>query len=324
MLQDSYFRTINYLRISVTDRCNLMCQYCKPRKIVSKLHQEILTFEEITQIVKCFASLGVSKIRLSGGEPLLRKNLEKLIYNLKQIQEINDISLTTNGFNLLEKAILLKEYGLSRLNISLDTLDKGKFKKITGCDIFDQVMAGIHQAHELELKLKINVVIMKSINFNEIKDFINLALDLQSEVRFIELMPTQTCFSFAKEEWVSSTVVKKVIFDDMKINVKPLESEGVAELYAIENSQARIGFINPLSKMFCASCNRVRLRSDGLLKLCLHENENINLKTMIRKGMNQKELIEVIKDAIKIKPKEHHLQQYDYKNMLPLMSQIGG
>ncbi|MBU3092332.1 GTP 3',8-cyclase MoaA [Clostridium sp. CF011] len=319
-MRDSHGRDINYLRISVTDRCNLRCIYCMPEQgIKSKNHVDILRFEEILKIVKSAEKLGINKVRYTGGEPLVMKDLDKLIYETSKLPGIDDIAITTNGILLSGMASDLKKAGLKRVNISLDTLDKEKFKSITRIGNLDKVMESIDKCLTLGLKpVKINTVLMKGFNDAEFEGFLTLIREMPIEVRFIELMPIG--------EGIKLYEKSKLSFREMlKLHPELTEIEtpksSTAQLYNLKGTKGKIGFISPVSCKFCADCNKIRLTSTGTIKACLHSKEEIN----IRKYLNNEEMLtNVLKQAIFNKPLEHHLEEEKTSRSEKMMYQIGG
>ena len=317
---DSHGRNINYLRISVTDRCNLRCIYCMPEQGVKSLsHEDILRFEEILKIVKIAGTLGINKIRYTGGEPLVRKDIDKLIYETSKLQGIEDIAITTNGILLADMASDLKKAGLKRVNISLDTLDVVKFKSITRTGNLDKVLKSIDKCLSLGIKpVKINTVLMRGVNDTEFEDFLNLTREMPVEVRFIELMPIG--------EGIKIYDKSKINFMEMLRNHPELtkvenEKSSTAQLYKLDGAKGKIGFISPVSCKFCADCNKIRLTSTGTIKPCLHSKEEINLKQYLN---NEEMLTNALKKAIFDKPLEHHLEEEKISRSEKMMYQIGG
>jgi len=317
---DKQGRNINYLRVSVTDRCNLRCVYCMPEEGIESLqHDDVLRFEDILKIVKVAASLGINKIRYTGGEPLVMKDIDKLIYETSRLSGIEDIAITTNGILLSEMAVDLKKAGLKRVNISLDTLDKNKFKAITRVGNLDNVMNSIEKCLTLGIKpVKINTVLMKGINDTEFVDFLNLTKELPVQIRFIELMPIGESINLYEESKVNFSEILK-----QHPELVPIETStnSTAQLYKLKEAKGKIGFISPISCKFCGDCNRIRLTSIGTIKPCLHSKEEIN----IREYLNSEELlITKLKSAIFNKPQEHHLEEESASRSLKMMYQIGG
>lgn len=318
---DEEGREINYLRISVTDLCNLRCRYCMPEEgVIKKFHSEILTLEEIEEVVKVSTKVGINKVRLTGGEPLVRKGIVKLVKKISSVPGINEVTLTTNGILLKKYARALKEAGLHRVNISLDTLKKDKYEYVTRGGKLSDVIDGIEAAKEAGLKpLKLNVVLVKGFNDDEIEDFVNLTINNEIDVRFIELMPIGEKGGISEEHFVSNTIVL-----DKNPSLKPVESadkSAPAKYYSIDGAKGRVGLINPISSHFCVRCNRLRLTADGKIIPCLHSNEEIDVKTTLReKG----DILPILVKAIRIKPKEHHINEENYRKVHREMVQIGG
>jgi cyclic pyranopterin phosphate synthase len=317
---DKQGRNINYLRVSVTDRCNLRCVYCMPEEGIDSLqHEDILRFEDILKIVKAAASLGINKIRYTGGEPLVMKDIDKLIYETSKISGIDDIALTTNGILLADMAEELKKAGLKRVNISLDTLDKDKFKNITRIGDLDKVLKSIEKCLNLGIKpVKINTVLMKGVNDFEFMDFLNLTKEMPIEIRFIELMPIGESIKLYEEGKVNFSEILK-----QHPELIPIETprNSTAQLYKLHGAKGKIGFISPISCKFCGDCNRIRLTSIGTIKPCLHSKEEIN----IREYLNSEELlISKLKSTIFNKPHEHHLEEESISRSPKMMYQIGG
>lgn len=315
---DKRGRGIDYLRVSLTDRCNLRCVYCMPEKgIEKKCHEEILRFEEVEKIIMACATLGIKKVRFTGGEPLILKSIDKLISNTSAIPSIKDISITTNGILLADMAEDLQKAGLKRVNISIDTLKRDKFNEITRLGSIDKVFNAIEKCLSIGMTpIKLNVVLMKGINDDEVGDFLNLTMDNHIQVRFIELMPIgQALKYFGKYNMKVEEILEKhpelvPIKDDSK----------VASVYKLPGAIGSLGLISPVSCKFCAECNRIRLTASGTLKPCLHSAEEINLKTYINDEIR---LIKVIEDAIYNKPEEHHLEEGSSETDR-MMYQVGG
>jgi cyclic pyranopterin phosphate synthase len=289
-----------------------------PEGIKLKSHDEILSFEEITNIVSVFAKLGVKKIRLTGGEPLVRRGIVDLVKKISDIEGINEITLTTNGLLLKKYATKLKEAGLDRVNISIDSLDKEKYSLITCGSSLKDVFEGIEEAKKVGLEpIKLNTVLVKDFNDNEIEDLVNLTRDNNYDIRFIELMTIGDTSNWSKDRYLSNeTVLKKI--KDLKPVIKK-DKSSPADYYQIPGYKGRVGLINPISCGFCDNCNRVRLTSNGSLKLCLHSDEEYDLR---KYAYDKIKLEEKILEIIKEKPKEHKLNEgvVIKKNMF----QIGG
>jgi len=323
-ISDSFQRPINYLRISVTDRCNLRCFYCiPPEGVVLAPHSDILTYEEIASVTRIAAEIGISKVRISGGEPLVRLGLVNLISMLSKIKGIDDLSLTTNGILLGGQAAELKGAGLNRVNISLDTLKRSRYQDITGFDKLPEVLRGIQEAHKAGLEpVKINVVVMRGVNDDELVDFAINSRDEGWHVRFIELMPfvnrsEEQDFVSADEMWH-----RLVSLGKLEPCLSPM-GEGPARYYRFPESKGSIGFITPVSEHFCFSCNRLRLTADGRLLPCLLSDEEIDIRTTLRKGAYPQEIKSLILEAIALKPEGHCMTQR-FVSQKRLMSQMGG
>ncbi|WP_455087756.1 GTP 3',8-cyclase MoaA [Parvimonas micra] len=313
-MKDRFGRDITYLRISVTDLCNLRCKYCMPESGVKSLcHSDILSIEEIVEIVRIASKNGIKKIRLTGGEPLVRRGFINLCKQISEINEIEDIAITTNGVYLKSMADELFENKVRRINFSLDTLVKEKYNDITRRNDFDKTMESLFYAIKKGFKVKINVVLIGGFNDDEIEDFVNLANKYDLEVRFIELMQIGETANWSKDKFVSNKIVlekvPKLEFDGVS---------GVAKIYKIKGQKGRIGLISPISCSFCEDCNRIRLTSDGKLKPCLHSRDEINLK-----GLSGEELEEVFKRGIFEKPEKHHLEDGKSESARD-MNKIGG
>lgn len=312
MLRDSFNREINYLRISVTDRCNLRCVYCMPAGgIRHKPHREILSFEQIYKLVRVAAGLGIEKVRITGGEPLVRKDLPCLIEKLKAIEGLKEIALTTNGVYLSEYASLLKKCGLDRINISLDSLAPEKFEMITRGARLQTVLEGVESALSAGfIPLKINVVLLKGFNTDEIPAFVNLTKEKPIQVRFIEYMPTGLNYLSYDELFFSCQDAKHICKDMGQLVRTKNTVSHTAEIFMIEGFCGTIGFISALSLPFCSSCNKLRLTSDGFLRSCLHSSKTRNLKEALDKGVSEEDLAKLIKEAVALKPKSHNLADY--------------
>ena len=316
MLIDNYHRHISYLRISLTDRCNLRCIYCMPPEGISLLdHREVLTLEEIERIASAAARMGISRIRITGGEPLVRKGVIELAGDLLKLPGIEDVSLTTNGILLTEHAAALRRAGMRRINISLDTLDAEKYKRITRGGDIQRVLDGISAARREGFSpIKINVVAMRGINDDEIEDFARLTIERPVHIRFIEFMPIDVATDWDENSFISSSETREII---SRIGtLQPVErcgKSGPAEMYRLEGAAGQLGFISPLSNHFCDTCNRMRLTADGKLRTCLFSDHEIDLKTFLRSGVSDQSLEQAIAEAIKSKPKGHTISEPSFK-----------
>ena len=323
MLSDTFNRNINYLRISITDRCNLRCIYCMPPEGIKSLsHNEVLRYEEIVTIVRAAAELGISKIRLTGGEPLVRLGLADLVRMIANIERIDDIALTTNGLLLRKYAASLKEAGLKRVNVSLDSLREGRYKQITRIGNLNEALDGIEAAKEAGLEpVKINMVVIQGLNDDEILDFAKLSLNKGWHVRFIEPMPftADTKFSFVP---ISEIVAQLNTLGNMEPYL-PGDGNGPAKYFKYKGAQGTIGFISPISECFCSTCNRLRLTVDGMLRPCLMSDNELDLKPLLRNGASLDEVKKVILKAIAAKPERHHLVEGECQKGRT-MCQMGG
>jgi len=324
-ISDSFQRPINYLRISVTDRCNLRCVYCMPEDGVTLMpHRDILSYEEIYTVAKVAAGLGINKIRLTGGEPLVRLGLADLVKMLAGIDTIDDISLTTNGILLAQHAAELKKAGLRRVNVSLDTLKPERFGQITRCGKLEDTLGGIAAARAAGLDpVKINMVVMAGINDDELADFATKTIDDGWHVRFIEHMPVNgdepafaRLFSVKEMRKRIETLGK---LEPWKVEV----GNGPAKYFRLPGANGTIGFITPVTEHFCYQCNRLRLTADGKLRPCLLSEEEIDLREPLRSGASTEELKNLIEKAIASKPAGHHLAEGKKQKGRPF-SQVGG
>lgn len=322
---DGTGRNIDYLRISLTDKCNLRCGYCMPKEGVRLMpHEELLTLEEIARLCQIMAELGIGKIRLTGGEPLVRKNVVKLIEDIHTIPQIEDIAITTNGVLLAPMAAMLRKAGLSRVNISLDTLNKENFARITGRDEFEAVWRALEASLENGMKVKINCVACRQFNEDELEDIAAIAKDRPVDVRFIELMPIGCGKIY---EGIPSDEIRSRLEQRFGKNVAVTKTDGngPANYVCFEGFQGKIGFISPMSHKFCSECNRIRLTAEGRLKLCLHYDYGVELKEFLRNdNINNEEIKKMILEAVLKKPQSHHFENENEKADERKMYQIGG
>ena len=326
ILKDRYQRIINYLRISVTDRCNLRCQYCMPEEGMPLInHEDILRYEEILRLVRVYAQEGITKVRITGGEPLVRKGIVDFITELSAIPGIRDLSMTTNGVFLQDFAHPLKVAGLKRINISLDTLDPETFFRITRRNKFHDAWAGIQEALRVGFSpVKLNVVIIKGTNEKEVCDFARLTLPFPLVVRFIEYMPAGESQWNPKLVYPNSQIKEKIQALGALIPLDDDKNDGPAVRYRLKNSVGEIGFINPITSHFCHLCNRIRLTPDGHLRTCLFHDEEVDLKPFLRGGGDDEKLREALLRALEKKPKQHQIQEAHFKKCQRTMSAIGG
>ena len=327
MLKDSHNRQIKDLRISVTDRCNFKCFYCKSASLLSyKEHREILTYEEIERLARLFLELGIQKIRITGGEPLLRRGLEGLVARLACLPGIEDLALTTNGFNLQSKAHLLSQAGLQRVTISLDSLKRERFEKITLSQDFDKVLKGIEAAKKWKLEpVKINCVIVEGVNDNEILDFAEFAREWDVSIRFIEFMPIDEDEQWNRERVVTGAEILRIL--ESQYPLLPLgrvESSATARNYAFRDRPGEIGLIMPVSDPFCGHCSRIRLTADGKIRTCLFSLVEHDIKSLVRGGADDSSLKEFIVQTVARKEERHHINEPDFVAPPRTMSYIGG
>ncbi|GAF25369.1 GTP 3',8-cyclase MoaA [Neomoorella thermoacetica] len=323
-MQDTFQRQINYLRIAITDRCNLRCRYCMPATGVPlKGHEDILRLEEIATLARVAAGTGISRIRLTGGEPLVRKNVVTLVRELAAIPGLEEISLTTNGIFLGALAFSLKEAGLKRVNISLDTLKKDRYRYITRRGNITSVWQGIRAALAAGLTpVKLNVVITRGFNDDEILDFARLAREEPLHIRFIELMPIGTAAA-SSTAYVPAEEIKGRISRVYPLEPFPdLANNGPAANFRLVGGRGSVGFITPMSNHFCSRCNRLRLTADGKLRPCLYWDGEIDIKGPLRAGAPETELAAIFARAVSLKPAEHHME--NGWRQPRAMSQIGG
>ena len=310
-LRDRFDRLIDYLRISITDRCNLRCVYCMPQSGLSLFeHREILTYEEIVRIVRIAAGLGVRKVRITGGEPLARKNVTYLIASLRSVAGIEDISLTTNGLLLERYARELTEAGLSRVNVSLDSLKPIRYREITRGGELDRVMKGISAAEQAGLvPVKINMVPIRSLNDDEIEDFARLTLSTPYHVRFIEFMPTGGTDLWSDDRYISSAAIKAAVDRIGPLFPVRLRKTGPARYFRFEGAPGVLGFISAITHHFCGDCNRLRITSDGKLRPCLFSETEIDLKPALREASSDREIERLLTLALEVKPEGHNMNR---------------
>ncbi len=328
-LVDSFGRKIDYLRISITDHCNLKCYYCTPFSGRSHLKRsEILTYEEMLTVARAAAAIGISKIRITGGEPLVRKGVVEFCRMLARLSGLKSLALTTNGIYLEEMADSLFRAGVRRINISLDTLKPERFEKITGYNWLPRVLAGIKRAEDIGMRpIKINTVVMRGINDDEIEDLARLTLTKPYHVRFIELMPTDSsAYGSYQSLFIPVEEFMKKIHQIDRVQIEPAtDSYGPARLCKLPGAVGKVGLIAPISWHFCGSCNRLRLTADGKIKTCLFSREEIDIKNPLRSGATQNQIIDIFRQAVAAKPFGHHLNAKDHQNACGrAMRAIGG
>ncbi|WP_195267188.1 GTP 3',8-cyclase MoaA [Eubacterium sp. 1001713B170207_170306_E7] len=318
-MRDHFGRKVNYLRISITDLCNLRCVYCMPEQGVSKRrHATNLSFEEIEALVRAGVDMGIDKLRLTGGEPLVRAGVLELVKKIGAIPGIRDFAMTTNGILLPQMARELKAAGLRRVNISLDTLDPEKYARITRCGRLEDALAGIGAAVEAGLApLKINTVLIRGFNDDEIKTFVDYTRKYPVEVRFIELMPLGEGADYAAHQYMPGDAVLERVPE-----LAPLEAVpgAPARRFALPGAPGSVGLINPISHRFCSDCNRIRLTADGKLKPCLHSDEELDVAALRQAGRSYREILEM---AVSAKPERHHIDECETIKKRN-MNEIGG
>ena len=329
-MKDQFGRKIDYIRISITDRCNLRCRYCMPAYGVASVpHSKILTFSEIVRLTERFAEVGIRKVKITGGEPLVRRGVLDLIRAIGEVKGIDDVTLTTNGVLIGQQPELvqqLAEAGISGINISLDTLNRKKYESITGTDGLDDVMRAIDVCCSIpNLKVKVNAVTLADYNQDEVEALACLAKDRNLDVRFIEMMPVGLGkdFNGYGQDWILKNL--EAVYGPAAADENGSRGNGPAVYYRLEGFCGRVGFISAMSHMFCGECNRVRLTSEGLLKPCLQYAGGTDLRQLLRSGADDETLLEAIQTAIYNKPKHHRFadetaEDAEDKNM----SLIGG
>jgi len=326
-LFDGHGRLIEDLRVSVTDRCNFRCQYCMPAEGLPWLERaEILTFEEITRIVAVSASMGVSQIRLTGGEPLVRRGFPQLAAMIAQIEAVEELSLTTNGFLLERDAEALVRAGIDRFNVSVDSLQRDRFYALTRRDALPQVLRGLEvlAQHPEAFPIKVNAVAMRDFTEDEVLPFAELARRSPYEVRFIEYMPLDADHAWSREQVLTGEEIRAAIEAVYPLEPLPREPSATARVYRFADGAGRIGFINPVSEPFCGDCNRIRVTAEGKLRTCLFSMTETDLRGPMRGGASDDELETIIRAAVWEKELKHHVNDEGFVQPLRTMSQIGG
>lgn len=315
-MNDGTGRSITYLRLSVTDLCDLRCRYCMAEEGVEKHpHEALCSFEELQTFAAAAARLGVNKIRITGGEPLVRRNIPELCAMLRAVPGVAELCLTTNGIRLAQLARPLRKAGVDRLNISLDSLRPERYRAITRVDGLDAVLSGIRAAEDAGFEnLKINCVLLGGVNDDEIEDFVRLTLNKPWQVRFIELMPMGVCTAWPRERFLSAQAVL-----DRVPQLQAVGAGGVAKLYRLPGAVGTVGLIEPMSCAFCADCSRIRITADGKLKPCLHSDAELSLR-----GLTGAALEQAIRRGIAMKPQRHHLEETGRTETHRSMFEIGG
>jgi GTP 3',8-cyclase len=326
-LADGHGRLIGDLRVSVTDRCNFRCQYCMPAEGLPWLERgEILSFEEIARLVGLFAAMGVRDVRLTGGEPLVRRDFPRLVAMLAKIDQVDEISVTTNGFLLERDAQALVQAGVDRFNVSVDSLQRDRFYELTRRDALPQVLRGLEllasfpEAHPI----KVNAVAIRGFTEEEVLPFAALARETSYEVRFIEFMPLDADRAWTPDQVLTGAETRAAIEAVYPLEPEPREPSATARVYRFADGRGRIGFINPVSEPFCADCNRIRLTADGRLRTCLFSLHETDLRAAMRDGAGNDELETVIREAVWRKELKHHVGEPGFIQPARSMSAIGG
>jgi len=333
-LIDRFGRRLHYLRLSITDHCNLRCLYCMPSKGIAKLsYKEVLTLEELARFSRIAVKMGIDKIRFTGGEPLVRRNFSSLLKKINMLSPRPDLRLTTNGLLLVENLSMLKEYGISTINVSLDTLRSERYSIITGLDfrdgarVFTRVWAGIEAALASGVfMVKINTVLLAGINEDEVEEFARLTLDLPVVVRFIEYMPVGRCTFFQPCRFLPvEEILRRLRTSIGELILLPSrDGDGPAQRYCFKNSVGELGVISALTSHFCRCCNRIRLSAEGLLVPCLFSDQTLNVKTVLRSRVNDYQLVEILLQAVAIKQERHVQNNLSIYPTGCQMSRLGG
>ena len=326
-LRDGHGRLIGDVRISVTDRCNFRCQYCMPADGLPWLERaEILTFEEIERLVRLLAGMGVHDVRLTGGEPLVRRDFPRLVGMLSAIEEVEDLSITTNGYLLERDAEALVAAGATRFNVSVDSLQRDRFFEMTRRDALPQVLRGLEilsrfpEAHPI----KVNAVALRGFTEEEALPFARFAREHPFEVRFIEFMPLDADRAWSRDRVLTGDEVRAAIHAAFPLEPEPREPSATARTYRFADGRGRIGFINPVSEPFCGDCNRIRLTAEGKLRTCLFSLNETDLREPLRAGASEAELEQIVRDAVWRKELKHHVGEAGFRQPPRTMSAIGG
>jgi GTP 3',8-cyclase len=324
-LVDGHGRSITDLRLSVTDRCNFRCQYCMPAEGLPWLEREaVLSFEEIERVVALLATMGISSLRLTGGEPLVRRDFPRLAAKLAPL--VDDLSVTTNGYLLERDAAALVEAGINRFNVSIDSLQRDRFFAMTRRDALPQVLRGLEAlaAHPEAHPIKVNAVALRGFTETEVLPFARFAREHPYEVRFIEYMPLDGDRSWTRDQVLSGAEVRAIIEAEFPLEPEPRERSATARVYRFADGQGRIGFINPVSEPFCGDCDRIRLTADGKLRTCLFSLNETDLRAPLRAGASDTELERIVRDAIWRKELKHRVNEPGFIQPARTMSAIGG
>ncbi|MCP3671492.1 MAG: GTP 3',8-cyclase MoaA [Gammaproteobacteria bacterium] len=323
-LIDSFGRKIEYLRLSVTDRCDLRCFYCIPKGFKGFTEPEDrISLDDYVRLVRLFSELGVSKVRMTGGEPLIRPDLPDMVRKIGALPKIDDLSLSTNATRLAQHAKVLRESGVSRVNVSLDTLNPDVFREITQGDL-EPVLQGLQVAKTAGFRpIKINMVVMRDLNLHEVGDMVDYCLENRFTLRFIETMPVGEAGQKAKDRYVSLDEIKKSLEQRFEMEPAKMKGAGPAKYLKIIGQRLKIGFITPMSQHFCETCNRVRLSSEGTLYLCLGQSDKLELRPLIQQGLSDDEIKSAILEAIQNKPEKHEFNS-NPSQVVRVMSMTGG
>ena len=326
-LIDGHGRAIGDLRVSVTDRCNFRCQYCMPAEGLPWLERDdVLRFEEIERIVALMVSLGVRDVRLTGGEPLVRREFPRLAAMLAEIDGLEDLSLTTNGYLLERDAAALVDAGINRFNVSIDSLQRDRFFEMTRRDALPQVLAGLETlaSHPEAHPIKVNAVAMRGFTEDEVLPFAEFAREHPYEIRFIEFMPLDADHAWSRDQVLSGDEIRAIIHAVHPLEPEPREPSATARVYRFADGRGRIGFINPVSEPFCGDCNRIRLTADGRLRTCLFSLNETDLRGPLRAGATDADLEQIVRDAVWRKELKHHVNDPGFVQPARTMSAIGG
>ena len=327
MLQDGHGRLISDLRVSVTDRCNFRCQYCMPADGLPWLERSaVLSFEEIDRVVRLFASMGVTDVRLTGGEPLVRREFPRLVAMLAKVDGVEDLSLTTNGYLLERDAAALVEAGIDRVNVSIDSLQRDRFFEITRRDSLPQVLRGLDAlaSHPEVHPIKVNAVAMRDFTEQEAIPFAEFARSTAFQVRFIEFMPLDADHAWSADQVLTGEELRQMIDAVYPIEELPREPSSTARVFRFRDGRGEIGFINPVSEPFCSDCNRIRLTAEGKLRTCLFSMHETDLREPMRAGASDAELERIVRDAVWRKELKHHVGEPGFRQPPRTMSAIGG
>jgi cyclic pyranopterin phosphate synthase len=326
-LHDGHGRPISDLRVSVTDRCNFRCQYCMPAEGLPWLdRKEILSFEEIERVVALLAAMGVSDVRLTGGEPLVRREFPRLVAMLAGVPGVEDLSLTTNGYLLERDAEALVEAGITRVNVSIDSLQRDRFFQLTRRDSLPQVLSGLEAiARHPEVRpIKVNAVALRGFTEEEALPFAEFARSTSYQVRFIEFMPLDGDHAWSRDQVLTGDEIRAIVDRVHPLEERPREPHATARVFRFRDGRGELGFINPVSEPFCADCNRIRLTADGKLRTCLFSLHETDLREPLRSGASDAELETIVRNAVWRKELKHHVGERGFRQPARTMSAIGG